>query len=101
MMYIKLSAPCIKLLSAHGKRVINALSNRKLPIPLTSWPDVVPPVAGLPRDAPPLDPAVFLETPPTSLDARDGWTLEEEEAYESFQGHLVDFEADNFAKYHS
>ena len=100
---VKLSSPCIKILSAHGKRVINALSNHKLPIPLTSWPDIAPPNAGISRGAcAPLDPAVFLETPPTGFDVGDyGWLEEEEEAYESLTAQLFEYEADNFAKYHS
>ena len=91
----KLAAPCTKILSSHGKRVLDALANHKPPVPLTGWPECLPPAALMQRAAAPLEPEAFLESPPDE----SGWTLEEAEAFESFQGQVFDFQADNFAKY--
>ena len=93
----KLAALCTKVLSAHGKRVLEAPAKHRPPPPLTSWPDVLPPAAVVKRDFAPLDPALF-SCPPDDF---SGWTPEEVEAFNSLQGQNFDIEAVNFAKYHS
>jgi len=95
---IKLAAPCTKVLSAHGKRVLEALAKHRPPPPLTSWPDILPPAAIVRRDSVPLDPDLFTCPPDEDF---TGWSAEEIEAYNSLQGQNTDIEADNFARYHS